>query len=90
HVDQLSSPMILLQGLDDKVVPPNQATMMADAVRARGLPVALVTYAGEGHGFRMAETIEHSILAELSFLSEVFGFEPAGDVPKLTIDNLAR
>jgi dipeptidyl aminopeptidase/acylaminoacyl peptidase len=90
HVDQLSSPMILLQGFDDKVVPPNQATLMADAVRERGLPVSLVTYAGEGHGFRMAETIEHSVLAELSFLGQVFGFEPAGDVPKLTIDNLPR
>jgi dipeptidyl aminopeptidase/acylaminoacyl peptidase len=88
HVDRLSSPMILLQGLEDKVVPPNQATMMADAVRARGLPVALVTYAGEGHGFRMAETIEQSVLAELSFLGQVFGFEPAGDVPLLAIDNL--
>lgn len=88
HVDQLSSPMILLQGLDDKVVLPDQATRMADAVRAQGLPVALVTYEGEGHGFRMAESIEHSMLAELSFLGQVFGFEPAGDVPVLPIDNL--
>lgn len=88
HVDQLSSPMILLQGLDDKVVPPDQATKMADAVRAQGLPVALVMYEGEGHGFRMAETIEHSMLAELSFLGQVFGFEPAGEVPQLLIDNL--
>ena len=88
HVDTLSSPMILLQGLDDKVVPPDQATKMADAVRAQGLPVALVMYEGEGHGFRMAESIEHSMLAELSFLGQVFGFEPAGDVPVLPIDNL--
>ncbi len=88
HVDRLSSPMILLQGLDDKVVPPAQATQMADAVRTQGLPVALVMYEGEGHGFRMAETIEHSMLAELSFLGQVFGFEPAGDVPVLPIDNL--
>jgi dipeptidyl aminopeptidase/acylaminoacyl peptidase len=88
HVDRLSSAMILLQGLDDKVVPPNQSTMMADAVRAKGLPVALLTFEGEGHGFRMAETIERAILAELSFYGQVFGFEPAGDIPVLEIDNL--
>jgi len=88
HVDGLNSPMILLQGLDDRVVPPNQATMMADAVRAKGLPVALLTFEGEGHGFRMAETIERTLEAELSFYGQVFGFEPAGDIPKLEIDNL--
>ena len=57
HIDKLSSAMILFQGLDDKVVPPNQSVTMADAVRARGLPVTLLTFEGEGHGFRMADTI---------------------------------
>ena len=88
HVDRLSSPMILFQGLDDKVVPPDQSVTMAAAVRARGLPVALLTFAGEGHGFRMAETITRTLEAELSFYGQVFGFEPAGDIPILQIDNL--
>jgi dipeptidyl aminopeptidase/acylaminoacyl peptidase len=88
YIDQLSSPMILFQGLDDKVVPPNQSVMMADAVRAKGLPVALLTFEGEGHGFRMAETIEATLEAELSFYGQVFGFEPAGDIRRLKVDNL--
>ena len=88
HVDKLSSAMILFQGLDDKVVPPNQSVTMADAVRARGLPVALLTFEGEGHGFRMADTIRQALEAELSFYGQVFGFEPADDIPRLKIDNL--
>jgi dipeptidyl aminopeptidase/acylaminoacyl peptidase len=88
HVDKLNSAMILLQGLDDKVVPPNQAMTMADAVRAKGLPVALLTFEGEGHGFRMAESIERALDAELSFYGQVFGFTPADDIPVLAIDNL--
>ncbi len=89
HLDRLSSPMLLQQGLDDRVVPPNQAREMAAAVRAKGLPVALVLYEGEGHGFRRADTIAASFDAKLSFLGQVFGFVPAGDVPVLAIDNLA-
>jgi dipeptidyl aminopeptidase/acylaminoacyl peptidase len=88
HVDKLSSAMILFQGLDDKVVPPGQSVMMAEAVRAKGLPVALLTFEGEGHGFRMASTIRRALEAELSFYGQVFGFEPADDIPRLRIDNL--
>ncbi|HSN12958.1 MAG TPA: prolyl oligopeptidase family serine peptidase [Propionibacteriaceae bacterium] len=88
HLDRLSSPMLLQQGLDDRVVPPNQAREMAAAVRAKGLPVALVLYEGEGHGFRRADTIAASLDAKLSFLGQVFGFVPAGDVPVLAVDNL--
>lgn len=87
HVDRLDAAMLLLQGLDDKVVPPNQAVMMADAVRQKGLPVAHIEYEGEGHGFRRAETIQHSTLAELAFFGTVFGFTPADDVPTITITN---
>jgi hypothetical protein len=61
---------------------------MAAAVRAKGLPVALVMYDGEGHGFRRADTIAASLNTKLSFLGQVFGFEPAGDVPALAIENL--
>jgi dipeptidyl aminopeptidase/acylaminoacyl peptidase len=88
HLDELRSPLILLQGLEDRVVPPNQAQLMADAVRAKGLPVALLTFAGEQHGFRKAETVVRCLEAELFFYGAVFGFTPAGAAPDLAIDNL--
>ena len=88
HVDQLSAPILLLQGLDDLVVPPNQAETMADAARAKGLPVALILFEGEGHGFRRADTIVASYSAQVSFLGQVFGFTPADDIPVLPIENL--
>ena len=88
HTDRLSSPMILFQGLDDLVVPPAQATAMADAVRKKGLPVALFLYEGEGHGFRQAETIIQTAEAELSFYAQLFRFPLADDIAPITIDNL--
>jgi dipeptidyl aminopeptidase/acylaminoacyl peptidase len=88
HCDRLSAPIVLLQGTEDKVVPPNQAEQMADAVRAKGLPVAVVMFEGEGHGFRRAENIEAAALAELSFFGQVWGFEPAGNVPRLEVENV--
>lgn len=88
HVDRLSSPMLILQGLDDKVVPPNQAEAMAEAVRAKQLPVALIMFEGEGHGFRKSSTRRAVIEAQLSFFSQLFGFTPADEVPKLEIENL--
>ncbi|TWE11644.1 S9 family peptidase [Rudaeicoccus suwonensis] len=88
HVDDLDCAMLLLQGADDKVVPPNQATAMADAVRAKGKPVALQIYDGEGHGFRDATNIRASYEAMLSFMGQVFGFTPADDLAPLHVDNL--
>lgn len=88
YVDNISAPMLIFQGSEDKVVPPNQAQMMYDAVKAKGLPVAMVIYEGEQHGFRKAETIRHSLDAELAFLGRVFGFEPADPVPAIDIANL--
>ncbi len=70
--DRLSCPIILFQGLDDKVVPPNQSAMMADAVRRKGLKVKYVTFAGEQHGFRKAENIIHALEEELAFYRDVF------------------
>ncbi len=87
-VDRLSCSLILLQGLEDKVVPPNQAQLMADAVRAKGLPVALLMFEGEQHGFRKAETIVRSLEAELYFYGAVFGFIPADSIEPVPIDNL--
>ena len=88
--DRLSAALILFQGLEDKVVPPNQAEMMADAVRRKGLPVAYVPFAGEQHGFRKAENIIRSLEGELYFYGAVFGFNPADPIEPLTIDNLKR
>lgn len=85
HIDRLATPMLILQGLDDAVVPPSQATAMADAVRAKGLPVALLMFAGEGHGFRRAETLRTVVEAKLSFYGQVLGFSPADAVPELSL-----
>jgi len=87
-VDRLNCALILLQGLDDKVVPPNQSAMMAEAVRAKGLPVAYVTFAGEQHGFRRAENIVRALESELYFYGKVFGFTPADTLAPVSIDNL--
>ena len=87
-IDRISCPMILFQGLEDKIVPPNQAEMMVDAVRAKGLPVAYVPFEGEQHGFRKAENIKRALEAELYFYSRVFGFELADPVEPVRIDNL--
>jgi dipeptidyl aminopeptidase/acylaminoacyl peptidase len=86
--EQLSCPMILFQGLEDKVVPPNQAEKMAAAVRANKLPVALLVFAEEQHGFRKAENIKRVLEAELYFYSKVFGFELADPVEPVAIENL--
>jgi len=78
----------LFQGLEDKVVPPNQAEMMVDAMRKKGLPVAYVPFEGEQHGFRRAENIKRALEAELYFYSRVFGFELADPVEPVDIENL--
>jgi len=87
-VERLSCPIIVFQGLEDKVVPPNQAELIVEALRAKGLPVAYVTFEGEGHGFRRAESIKRSLDAELYFYSRVFGFELADPVEPVPIENI--
>jgi dienelactone hydrolase len=84
HVDGLSCPVLLLQGLDDPVVPPAQAEMFRDALLAKGIPHAYLAYAGESHGFRRAETQIHARESELSFYGQVFGFDPPG-IPTLQL-----
>jgi dipeptidyl aminopeptidase/acylaminoacyl peptidase len=86
--DRITTPMLVLQGTDDRIVPPSQAELIVGALRERGVPHAYLLYEGEGHGFRKAENIAGSLEAELSFYAQVLGFEPAGDVPKLRIVNL--
>jgi dipeptidyl aminopeptidase/acylaminoacyl peptidase len=87
-IDRLACPLILFQGLEDKVVPPNQSQMMADAVRKKGLPVAYLAFEGEQHGFRRADTIVRCLEAELYFYGKVFGFAPADAIAPVAIPNL--
>jgi len=81
--DQITAPVILLQGLDDKVVPPEQAEAISAALTANGIPHAHLTYEGEDHGFRKAENIIHSLESELAFYGKVLGFTPADDLPEV-------
>lgn len=83
HVADISCPVLLLQGDQDKVVPPAQSQVVADALAANGIPHAYVLYEGEQHGFRRAETIINALETSLGFYAAVFGFE-AG-VPVLTL-----
>ncbi|HLB61212.1 MAG TPA: S9 family peptidase [Actinomycetota bacterium] len=86
--DKLSCPVLILQGLEDEVVPASQAEKMVGALKEKGLPYAYLAFEGEQHGFRMAENIRRCYEAELSFYAQVFGFELAGDVPWLEVANL--
>jgi len=79
-VDQISVPVALFQGLEDKVVPPNQAVVIAEALAARGIPYVHIEYEGEGHGFRQAANVIRSLETELAFYGYVFGFAPAGGI----------
>ena len=76
----ITSPVLFLQGLEDKVVPPSQAEMMIDSLKKNNVPVAYLPFEGEAHGFRKAETIAVAFAAELWFYGRVFGFEPVGGI----------
>lgn len=89
HTDKLNAPVIFFQGLEDKVVPPNQSEMMVNALRAKGLPVAYVTFEGEQHGFRQAANIKRALDGELYFYSRIFGFALADEIEPVPIENLA-
>ena len=88
NTDELDCPIILLQGLDDQIVPPSQAEMMIEALEANGLPYAYLAFEGEQHGFRQAATIKRALEAEAYFYSRVFGFDLADDVEPVEIANL--
>ncbi len=85
--DAISCPVFFLQGLNDKIVLPNQAEMMVDALRGRGIPVAYLPFEGEEHGFRQAHNIKAAIMAETYFLSRMFNFQPADEITPIQIDN---
>jgi dipeptidyl aminopeptidase/acylaminoacyl peptidase len=88
HTDRLARPMIFFQGLDDKVVPPQQSEAMVQALKQRGVPVAYVPLEGEGHGFRKAENIIRTLEAELYFYQRMFGLPTAGAQAPVEIHNL--
>ncbi|WLI88879.1 S9 family peptidase [Massilia sp. R2A-15] len=88
HAGQIKRPMIFFQGLDDKVVPPQQSEVMVEALRNAGVPVAYITLEGEGHGFRKAESIVRTLEAELYFYQRIFGIAPPGAPAPVAIENL--
>jgi dipeptidyl aminopeptidase/acylaminoacyl peptidase len=89
-VDRLRAPLILFQGLEDKIVPPNQSEMIFEAAKRAGVPVAYLAYPGEQHGFRRAEHIKRTLEAEAYFYSQIFGFPLADRVEPVPIENLDR
>jgi dipeptidyl aminopeptidase/acylaminoacyl peptidase len=87
YTELLSCPIIFFQGLEDKVVPPNQAELMVEALRIRDLPVAFLTFEREQHGFRRSENIKRVLESEFYFYSRVFGFVPADSIEPVYIEN---
>jgi dipeptidyl aminopeptidase/acylaminoacyl peptidase len=87
-VEQLERPLLLLQGLDDKVVLPSQAEAMVEVLERKGIPYAYLAFEGEGHGFRRRENIKRSLEATLSFVGQVFGFAAADETESLAIAHL--
>jgi len=86
--EKLDCPVIFFQGLDDKVVPPNQAEAMVTVLREKGTPVAYCPFEGEGHGFRQAANMKRALDGELYFYGRIFGFTPADDLAPVAIENL--
>jgi dipeptidyl aminopeptidase/acylaminoacyl peptidase len=85
HADGITCPVLIMQGADDKIVPPSQAEGIVAALKRNGLPHAYLLFEGEGHGFRQAANRRRALEAELSFYAQVFGFELAGDIKPLEI-----
>jgi dipeptidyl aminopeptidase/acylaminoacyl peptidase len=79
-VENITAPLLLLQGLDDKVVPPNQSELIFNALKDNCIDTAYITFEGEGHGFRQPVNNIKALNSELSFYGQVFGFVPAGNI----------
>ena len=88
YAEQLSSPVIFFQGLEDTIVPADQSKMMFDVLREKGVPTAYITFEGEEHGFVRSENIKRALEAELYFYSRVFGFDVADRIAPVAIYNL--
>jgi len=87
YAKEMSCPVILFQGLEDKIVPPGQAEMFVEACAEKNLPYAYVAFEGEQHGFRQDKNIRRSLEGELYFLSRMFGFSTADQIEPVTIQN---
>jgi len=87
--EAFSSPVLIFQGLDDRVVPPSQAIAIGAALRAKGIPYGYLDFEGEGHGFRGAYAVRRTLEARISFLGQVFGFDPADQIEPIEMPGLA-
>lgn len=85
HTEKFTSPMIILQGSEDAVVPPNQAELVVAALQRNRIRHAYLLFEGEGHGFRDAENIVAALEAEYSFFAQIFGFEPPDSIERILI-----
>lgn len=90
HADRIACPVLVMQGADDRIVPPSQAEGIVAALERNGLPHAYLLFEGEGHGFRQAANRRRALEAELSFYAQVWGFELADDIEPLDIAGLPR
>ena len=88
YIQNINCPLILFQGDEDKIVPPNQSQLMFEAVRAKEIPVAYVLFEGEQHGFRKAGSIKRALEGELFFYSKIFQFDLAEEIEPVQIENL--
>jgi len=86
HADRITSPVLVQQGEEDKVVPKEEAERIVDALFERRVPHAYLLYPGEDHGFRSRDAIIRSFGAELYFYARVFGFTPADDIEPVRIE----
>lgn len=89
-IEKIRTPLLILQGLEDPVVPPSQSESVFEALQKNQVPVCYIPFEGEQHGFRRAENIERAISAELAFYGRIFGFEPADDIEPLDIVNAGQ
>jgi dipeptidyl aminopeptidase/acylaminoacyl peptidase len=88
HLDGFNAPLLLLQGLEDRVVPPNQSEMIFEALKSRGIPTAYIAFEGEGHGFRKAENQVRALESEYYFYATLLGFDPADELEPIDIAGL--
>lgn len=87
YTDQLSCPMIIFQGSEDKIVPPSQAEMISNALKKKLIPYSYILFEGEQHGFRKSENIIKSQEAELFFYGKTLGFTPSDKIAHIKIEN---
>ncbi len=88
NAERIKSPVILFQGLEDRVVPPDQSEAIAEELGGRGIPVAYLAFEGEAHGFRSADTLIEATRSEHAFFARIMGLDPADDLPPLEIRNM--